>query len=126
MCGWWIYITLSPRLSSFTLFHIRPGEVVEARAFTLKAITPCIIIIIMKEGQKAFACTGPNFTKRAWKRGPVTRDYRQSSLIISFRPLVQFSCECMRNLSLQIVERAPVTQPGAFHTDWKMFHQSVE
>ena len=29
-------------LSPFTLFHIRPGEVVEARALTLKAITPCV------------------------------------------------------------------------------------
>ena len=34
---------VSPRLSSFTLFHIyRPGEVVEARALTLKAITSCV------------------------------------------------------------------------------------
>ena len=54
------------------------------------------------------------------------RDYMQSSLIVSLRQLVKFSCECMRNHSLQIVERAPVTQPGAFYTDWKMFHQFVE
>ena len=29
-------------VSPFTLFHIRPGKVVETRALTLKAITPFV------------------------------------------------------------------------------------